>query len=56
MEIKSTYEDIPIKPMYFEADCTDLPHTAAMPGAEPYVRGNRVLGSVITYSRLSSSK
>ena len=35
----NTLEDIPVKPLYTEADTVDLAHMGSTPGAEPFTRG-----------------
>ena len=39
-----TYEGIPLKALYQEADTANLPHVNSFPGFAPYVRGTRTGG------------
>lgn len=42
--ITDTYEGISLKPLYLQEDVRNLPHTGALPGITPFVRGNEPLG------------
>ncbi len=41
--IKKTYEGIDIQPIYMKEVMKDLPHTDALPGQAPFVRGEKAL-------------
>ncbi|HQN20064.1 MAG TPA: methylmalonyl-CoA mutase family protein, partial [Syntrophobacteraceae bacterium] len=45
--VKKTYEDIDIRPMYYQADVENLPHMGALPGFAPFVRGTKALGHLV---------
>jgi methylmalonyl-CoA mutase len=42
--LTKTYEGITLQPIYMQQDVEELPHTDALPGFPPYVRGTNALG------------